>query len=419
MIYVVGIGLDGVESLSKKVLEIISQATIIIGSKRHLSYFLNHCAKAIELSNLEEIIRDIKKYLKTDNFIVILVSGDPLFFGLGRFLLANFLPEQLEFFPQISSIQLAFNRVKISWQDVKIVSIHGRDFTELISCLQTGSEKIAVLTDNIHNPLSILNLYKSLNIPVIYDFWVCENLGGDEEKISYFAEGKNLENNSFASLNIVILIKKKSPIKTNLDLEKLPLFGLDDSLFFSFPDRSGLMTKREIRLIILGELNLQPNQVIWDIGAGTGSVSIEIARLCPSSHILAIEKTAIGITLIKKNCDLFDVKNITVIQEKAPQNLDKLPLPNRIFIGGSAGNLAEILKVCQEKLITNGKIIIALATLENMQESINFFKENGWEYNLLQVQISKSIPIANLTRFNPLNPVTIISAKKDFNLKKV
>jgi precorrin-6Y C5,15-methyltransferase (decarboxylating) len=151
--------------------------------------------------------------------------------------------------------------------------------------------------------------------------------------------------------------------------------------------------------------------VIWDLGAGTGSVSIEIARLCPSSQIYAVEKTAIGITLIETNCHNLQVKNVIAMHGKAPEILVNLPKPDRIFIGGSGGNLKNILELCKKKLNNNGKIVLALATLENQQESINWFKENHWNYHLLQVQISRSIPIANLTRFSPLNPVTIITAK--------
>lgn len=412
MINVVGIGLDGVESLSNKVLKIVNKATVLIGGDRHLNYFLNHTATKIKLGNLKDISEQVKLYLKQEESIVILTSGDPLFFGLGRFLLTQFSSEELQFFPHISSIQLAFNRVKISWQDAQIVSLHGRNCDRLIKLLKKGTEKIAILTDNINCPATIFKIYKSLNIPVIYDFWVCENLGSEDEKVTHFEQEEDLLKQSFSPLNIMVLINNNLSKKKDLELAKLPLFGLPDHLFSSFRDRPGLMTKREVRLIVLGELALQPKQVIWDIGAGTGSVSIEIARLCPSSQIYAVEKTAIGVSLIKKNCHVFQVKNIFAIQGKAPQSLDNLPKADRIFIGGSSGNMYKILEVCQEKINVNGKIVISLATLENLQESINWFKKNQWNYHLLQAQFSRSIPIANLTRFTPLNPITIIVAEK-------
>ena len=243
---------------------------------------------------------------------------------------------------------------------------------------------------------------------------MCENLGDESEKITCFPDGQNLENQPTSPLNVVILIRQSSELKTNFDVNSLPLFGLSDRLFISFPDRPGLITKREIRLVILGQLALQPQQIVWDIGAGTGSVSIEIARLCPTSQVYALEKTAVGISLIEANCQRFQVKNIFAIHGKADEKLLNLPIPDRIFIGGSSGNLPEILGICQDKLNDDGIIVIALATLENLQESINWFKSHNWSYRLLQLQISRSIPIANLTRFTPLNPVTIITATRNF-----
>jgi precorrin-6Y C5,15-methyltransferase (decarboxylating) len=408
MINVVGIGLDGGKGLSEKVLEIIDDATVLVGGDRHLSYFPNHSGIKLKIGDLLEVIEKIRNYQNQQEKIVILTSGDPLFFGLGRFLLTKFSREELSFYPHLTSVQLAFNKLKIPWQDVSIVSIHGRDFEELISVLKQGKDKIAILTDPLHNPATIVELYENLALAKKYDFWVAENLGDIDEGLSYFPLGKDLKLKTFSPLNIVILISSNQEQKEQLNIDELPLLGIADDKFMSFSDRIGLMTKREIRLIILGELALQPNQIIWDLGAGTGSVSIEIARLSPSSHVYAIEKTAMGITLIEKNCQLFQVENVIPIHGVAPHILGELPNADRIFIGGSGGNLTSILDFCQQKLKENGIIVLALATLENQQESINWFKTHNWKYQILQVQISRSIPVANLTRFTPLNPVTII-----------
>ncbi len=416
MIEVVGIGLDGAAGLSANILAIIEKATVLVGSDRHLSYFPNHQAIRICIGDLGETIATIRGYLQQQEKIVILVSGDPLFFGLGRFLLTQLSPEDLRFYPHLSSVQLAFNRLKISWQDAKVVSVHGRDFDELIKLLRQGVKKIAILTDYQHNPASIVNLYHQLDLSISYDFWLCENLGDRSEKITCFPDGQNLETQTTSPLNVVVLIRQSSELKADFNVDNLPLFGLSDRLFLAFPDRPSLMTKREIRLAILGQLALQAEQIVWDIGAGTGSVSIEIARLCPTSQVYAIEKTAVGISLIEANCQRFQVTNIFNIHGKACEKLLNLPMPDRIFIGGTSGNLLEILDICQDKLNNDGIIVIALATLENLQVSINWFKSHNWSYSLLQLQISRSIPIANLTRFTPLNPVTIITATRGFCL---
>jgi len=365
-------------------------------------------------NNLQQNLDEVAQLIKTDSRIVILTSGDPLFFGLGRLLLEKLPSENLIFHPHVSSIQLAFNKIKVPWQDAGIISLHGRDrVKELSTALKKGTEKIALLTDRIYHPSAIAKLYLSLDIPVDYSFFICENLGSNTEKITYFkvagvTELAELVADSFAALNVVILIRE-SVGKDSEYYQKLPLIGIPDAAFCSFRDRPSLITKKEVRTVILGQLALQPNQLVWDIGAGTGSVSIEISRLCPSSQIFAVEKTAIGVSLIAKNCENFQVNNISVISGKATENIPQLPAPDRVFIGGSGGDLSNILTICQQKILPQGIIVIALATLENCHEALTWIKENNWQYNLLQLQISRSTSVGQFTRLSPLNPVTIIT----------
>lgn len=414
-IAVVGIGLDGEQGLTLAVQKVVQQATVIVGSKRHLAYFPHHPASKIYLTNISNEISQISYLAASNHYLVILASGDPLFFGLGRLLLEHFDPSQIQFYPHISSVQLAFSRLKIPWQDAQFISIHGRSTDELIKSLKQGQEKIAILTDHHHHPGAIAHLYQTLDLPVDYSFYICENLGDISEQIVHFspeqiAELSTYDNHHFAALNVVILLREKR--SESLNLEDLPLIGLPDSSFLSFRDRPSLITKKEIRLAILGALALQANQIIWDIGAGTGSVSIEIARLSPSSQVYAIEKSAIGSNLISKNSQRFQVKNIININEKAPEALENLPQPNRIFIGGSGGDIISILNICQQKLLPKGIIVMAFTTIEYQHQAINWLINNSWHYQLTQLQISRSIAIAHLTRLTPLNPIMLIIASR-------
>ena len=414
-IAVVGIGLDGAEGLPLTTQNIVKQATVLAGSKRHLSYFPQHPAQKLNLADLNTGIEAIARLNLTEHGVVILTSGDPLFFGLGRLLLERFKPAQIQFYPHLTSFQIAFNRLKISWQDASLVSVHGRTTDNLVKLLKQGQEKIAVLTDNHHHPGAIARLLLALKLPVNYCFYVCENLGGEEEKVRYFSaehitELSNLASHDFAALNVLVLIRKAQ--SETLDLATLPLIGLPDHSFLSFRDRPSLITKKEVRIAILGELALQAKQTVWDIGAGTGSVSIEIARICPTSQIFAVEKTSMGSTLITKNSQRFQVDNIVSINGKAPNVLLDLPECDRIFIGGSGGNIIDILDICRQKLKVKGLIVMAFATVEYQIQAISWLSKNNWQYRLLQLQISRSIPISHLTRLTPLNPVTIITAYK-------
>jgi precorrin-6Y C5,15-methyltransferase (decarboxylating) len=307
-------------------------------------------------------------------------------------------------------MQLAFSRVKASWQDAELISAHGRSLDLLTQALQQGKNKIAVLTDPKNTPAAIARLLLALDLPSEYQIWVCENLGGSEERIQTLLANE-LAEQEFAPLNVVVLLRSER--QKELNLEPLPALGLPDQSFLSFSDRPGLITKREIRLLILGELVLQPGQVIWDIGAGTGSVSIEMARLFPQSQIYAIEQTAAGTALIRQNCARFQVDNISSIHGSAPDALHDLPNPDRIFIGGSGGNLSQILDLCAQRLTPKGVLVLALATLERLTTALTWREQlpnsKSWQHRLLQVQLSRSVPVGALTRFTPLNPVTLLT----------
>ena len=412
-VHVVGIGLDGAVGLTDTGRQLIERATLLVGSDRHLNYFPNHPAPRLVLGDFTQAIREIRTQLATDDTnkcIVVLVSGDPLFFGLGRLLLEELPREQLTFHPHLSAVQLAFHRIKIPWQDARIISAHGRSLEELIQVLQQGVEKIAVLTDGTNTPNAIARLLLGLDLSVSYEFWVCENLGGIDEQVKCLPLDA-VVNEKFAPLNVVVLLRQ-SDAEQPLEVESLPMLGLPDETMLSFSDRPGLMTKREVRILILGELALQPEQIIWDIGAGTGSVSIEIARLSATSQVYAIEKTAIGTALIEQNCRRFQVKNVVSIHGSAPDILQQLPTPNRIFIGGSGGNLNLILDTCHARLLPNGVVVLALATIEHLNRTLDWLNSHRWQYRLLQVQLSRSVPVAQLTRFTPLNPVTIVTATR-------
>ncbi|MEL6578999.1 MAG: precorrin-6y C5,15-methyltransferase (decarboxylating) subunit CbiE [Cyanobacteria bacterium J06621_12] len=415
VIAVVGIGLDGTEGLTPSGRKIVEQATVLAGSKRHLGYFADRNTKKLDLTSLQTGLDEIAQLDLTVEKVVILASGDPLFFGLGRLLLTKFNPSEIEFHPHLTSVQLAFNRLKIPWQNVSLVSVHGRSNDELVKLFKQGKDKIAVLTDGNNNPAAIARLWRSLELPLNYSFYICADLGAATEKISHFssqqiAQLSELTGDDFAALNVLILVREAATEALNLD--DLPLIGISDRSFLSFRDRPGLITKREVRLEILGELALQPQQTVWDIGAGTGSVSIEIARLCPTSQVYAIEKTSIGSSLVTQNSARFQVDNITSVNGQAPDVLLDLPNCDRIFIGGSGGNIASILTTCSHKLKPQGRIVMSFATIEYQLQAISWLSEHNWRYRLLQLQISRSTPVNYLTRLTPLNPVTIITASK-------
>lgn len=431
LIHVVGVGLSGRAGLPPPLLNLVESATLLIGAQRHLDAFGDLPTEAWALGNFTQVFDRLRSRLTTTPHTraVVLASGDPLFFGIGRLLLAAFPPEQLVFHPQVSAIQQAFSRLKLPWQDATLISVHGRGESLLVQALKRGDHKIAVLTDGVLTPGAIAQLISALDLPIGYDLWVCENLGADSERLSVYGAG-DLPSKPFAPLNVVVLLRQSSEIDLSAALELeppsnsaepkpdqslLPLIGLPDSVFAGFPDRPTLMTKREIRLLILGALAPLANQTIWDIGAGTGSVSVELSRLCPTARLYAIEKTAMGIALIRHNAQRLAIAPIQTVQGQAPVALAGLPDPDCVFIGGSSGQLVAILDLLHRRMVTSarGRIVLALATVEHLSQVMGWLAQGAiaptWHYQLTQINISRSLPVGSLTRFSPLNPVTLVT----------
>ncbi|MEM6449051.1 MAG: precorrin-6y C5,15-methyltransferase (decarboxylating) subunit CbiE [Cyanobacteria bacterium P01_D01_bin.105] len=465
-IHIIGVGLAGASSLTSELLSIVQSATLLVGGRRHLSAFENFieagAIDALPLEDFTQVFEDVRSHIAIHSHPqpVILASGDPLFFGVGRLLLADFPAEQLIFHPHISSIQLAFSRMKRPWQNATLLSVHGRSEERLVKALKRGDETVAVLIDSVMTPSAIATLIVALDIPVRYRLWVCENLGDKQERLSdHWPEQLANQPIDFAPLSVVVLQRQTDEVLAGLQtsrseassatglatssaqpppllldsfpLESLPLVGLPDSVFKGFRDRPTLMTKREIRLLILGEIAPLDGQILWDIGAGTGSVSIELSRLCPNATLYAIEKTAMGTALIRENAKKLAIAPIHAIQGKAPDVLHTLPMPERVFIGGSSGQLIPILEylsgktLAQKELLLDNlpanypvsqfpeRIVLAIATLEHLTEVLNWLKSETpsmlWTYRLTQVNISRSLPVGPLTRFSPLTPIMLVT----------
>jgi precorrin-6B C5,15-methyltransferase / cobalt-precorrin-6B C5,C15-methyltransferase len=451
IVQVVGVGLSGAESLTPSVLALVESATLLIGAGRHLAAFEYLLARkeggdsggdsgkeAWPLGDFTQVFAVLRSRLQADptTRAVILASGDPLFFGVGRLLLEAFPASQLAFHPHTSAIQLAFSRLKLPWQDATLVSVHGRDEQPLMAAIKRGDGKIAVLTDGVFTPAAIASLITSLEFPISYRIWVCENLGGGDERLTgYWPHELHAQASTllFAPLNVVVLLRQEAAAVASsaptFQPEALPLIGMPDSAFKGFRDRPTLMTKREIRLLIIGALAPLDGQILWDIGAGTGSVSIELSRLCPNAQLYAIEKTAMGAALIQHNAEKLAIAPIQIIQGQAPAALANLPAPDRVFIGGSSGQLVSILSFLMAQPLTQtaepnlesvlppsqspNRIVLALATLEHIAQITTWMAQPtvaaAWRYQLTQVNISRSLPVGSLTRFLPLNPITLVT----------
>ena len=405
-LHVVGIGLDGLDGLSQTVRTLLNDMPAIAAPSSHLNRVISCAGRKLELPpSVGEWAAILQRELQQSD-MALLATGDPLFFGIGRLLTRSLPSEQLVFYPHISCIQLAFSRLKIPWQSATVVSVHGRSLDTLIAALKQGKSPIAVLTDSKHSPSWIANSILQLRLPTHYRISVCCNLGGPDECIET-VDSADWGQRNFPQPNVAIL--QRAP-QEKLDLGRLPILGLSDRDFLTFSDRPGLITKQEVRALSLSLLQLPARGIFWDVGAGTGSMSVEMARLVPQARVFAVEKDAAGIKLITANARRFNTPNLQAIAGSAPEALATLPPPDRIFLGGGGADLPTILRACTDALTPGGAIVGNFATLESLNTAQTYFRSVNFDVTMLQVNISRSVAIAQSTRFVPHNPVILLQA---------
>jgi precorrin-6Y C5,15-methyltransferase (decarboxylating) len=410
-VYIVGIGDDGKTSLSSSVIEIIENAEILFGGQRHLSFFPDiHAEKIAIKSNLDEIVNIISNNLGKKQ-IVVLASGDPLFYGIAKYLMSRIAKEHFHIIPNVSSMQLAFARVKESWDDAVLTSVHAKPIENLLNVVE-NAKKVGIFTDSKNTPSKIAEFLLKHGLSG-FKAYVCENLGGEDERITE-TRLEDMVNMEFSPLNVVILIKNDVEDREfSKTFPRTWTIGIPDEEFFQRIPQKGLITKAEVRVISISKMKINSRDVIWDIGAGSGSVSIEAALIAKSGTVYAIEKNPEDIDNIKKNINKFGVKNVRVIHGVAPDCLDEIKdHPDSVFIGGSSGNMKEIIVRCAKRLKPHGKIVINAVTIENLYEATAGLKECNFNYDITLLSVARSKDIIGLTRLEALNPIFVISGGK-------
>ena len=417
-IYVIGLNSFKIEDLSFEVQEIFNRVKNIAAPNTYLHEIKSWVSrKLIDEKNFYESKSnlDLIKWLKfIDNDVILISRGDPLWYGIGRILLNNFPKEELSFYPGKTSLQLAFSRLKQSWQDVKAISIHGRETNELIKSLKSKENGIAILTDPKNNNLELIrqNL-KELDLEKFYEFWLCEEIGSKNERIRLISHQENLPK-EVSDLNIVILLKKEMIA----NIENLPLFGINDNTFKTFNDRPNLLTKREIRIQLLADLELPEFGTLLDIGSGSGTIGLEALRLRPKLKLISIDKRFGSQLLVKENAKILGVSPKTIIESDVKQFLindlnNSFSDSNRVVIGGcDKKTKIEIIEAFSRFLKKGDIIVLPIITYEVLEKVSNCLRQLNYEISMNLIQTFKGLSISDGTRFEPNNPVFIIKAKK-------
>ena len=420
MIDVIGTDAGAPASLPTAQQQLIREAHWIAAPRRlqpALNAWLNRPKPFID-SDDPRLLVDALQDLDATAPGVVLASGDPLWFGIGRVLGDQLGTARLRFHPPPTSLQLAFARLGRPWQDASWVSLHGREPQALSQALQKRPAALAVLTDpNQGGANSVRQMLASSGLEASYDLWLCENLGHSQERIQQIAPEDDLPVD-LQRLLIALLIAKEP---AQQDPKTLPLFGLDDGVYLQHSDHPGLMTKREVRIQLLADLNPPEHGVLWDLGAGTGSIGLEALRLRPELQLMAVEQRAGGAALIKANAERLGVCPAAVLEANAIDLLQgELPVeipagleqPNRVLLGGGGRQRNALLQLVLERLDPNGVVVVPLATLESLSDVRRILEAANMRIRVSQLQAWRGQPLSDGTRLAPMNPILTVSGTK-------
>ena len=388
----------------------IARADVLVGGRRVLEWFEDHPATKIDFPATMDPAVDQALALADGNRVMVLASGDPLFYGVGRRLLKRLGSERLMVLPNISAVQALFARVPECWEDVAVFSLHGRSHDRWLQQLRAG-RKVAILTDPRHSPDWIARELAGAGVRNC-TLVVGENLGGADEQISVLSVDE-ASTMVFAPLNVVAVLPDKAGSRVlgqavpRDESVVGPVLGMDDHLFAR---QAGLITKMEVRAVVLACLQLEPGLILWDIGAGSGSVAIEASRVTSLQQVVAVEKDPERFQQLQHNIQEFGSRDLVAVHGAAPEALRELIDPHRVFIGGSGGNLTAIMDEVSRRLQPRGRVVQTAVTLDSLNEILSFWRDHGWQVSVSELQVSRSVPIGNSVRLEALNPVFIVSS---------
>jgi precorrin-6B C5,15-methyltransferase / cobalt-precorrin-6B C5,C15-methyltransferase len=391
---VVGIGADGWDGLSSRGAAAVSAAQVIIGGRRQLD-LLPDAVTGMRVPLPSPLLPGLKVVIgdHADASIVVLASGDPMFHGIGSTLVRLLGADQVTVLPHPSSVSLAAARLGWALDDIEVVSAVGRPLDLVHPALQPGRRLLVLVAEqraaaDIHSLLEARGFGSS---PVT----VLADLGGDAESV---APARAAPPSRLAIIAIECVADPDATL-----LPRTP--GLPDNAF----DHDGQITKHEIRAVALAALAPVPGQLLWDVGAGSGSIGIEWMRVHPASRAIAIEPRAERRDRIARNATALGVPGLRIVAGTAPAALVNLPRPDAVFIGGAVTG-AGVVPTCVAALVPGGRIVANAVTIEGEQALVAWRKQLGG--TLTRIAVERADPLGSFTTWRPALPVVQWSLRK-------
>ena len=378
----------------------LRDAVLVVGGERHLEMLgVERDRAAVLKGDLSEALERIEG---ADGPVVVLASGDPGFFGIVRLLAARFGGENLRVLPGLSSVALAFARVGISWDDAVTVSAHGREARRAVNVCR-AHPKVAVLTAPDFGPAELARELEVLG----RNFVVAEKLGQPDERV-FHGDAAKIAGMEWQDPNVVLVLDqertagKKGWISAGIrgpGRWALPEDG--------FEHRSGMITKSATRAFLLSRLGPGPGDLIWDVGAGSGSVAIECARL--GAAAIAVERDPESCARISRNTERHGV-SVQLVEGEAPRALHNLPEPDAVFVGGTGGGFEEIAKLCA--VSARRSVVLALVGLERVVPAAQILEDCGLEVETTFLQTSRMKGVGGLHRLAAESNVFVVSGSR-------
>lgn len=408
-IHVIGVGSDGLSGLTGKPRELLQSADMIFGAEQALAMIPEPIAQRVPIgANLAEVVQTLEANLGKQRMIVV-ASGDPLFYGVARYLCDRLGKDRFEVWPHVSSMQLAFARVKETWEEAYLTNLATHPLESVLDRIRTA-EVVGIFTSEEEDPPTIARELLARGLDYFRAF-VCENLGAPDERVTQ-GELSEIQEMDFAPLNVMIL--KRKPDRP--DLPRTPhqfrRFGNPDDVFIQSRPKSGLITQAEVRALALAQLDVQPGSVVWDIGAGSGAVAIEAAQLASGGMVYAIETDVADYHLIVANAQTFGVKNLKAIHGMAPAVFAGLPAPDAIFVGGIRKEVSRLLDAAFKALRPGGRLVVNIASLEGLGSVYQTLKELAPPVQGMLVSIARGTEQLETLRLESLNPTFLLTVTK-------
>lgn len=407
---IVGIGDDGLVGLTDQARRILNDADLVIGTSSALDLLSELPAlKEPLLPDMNQALQQLRSALQTAARPVLVSEGDPLFFGVTRYFCDRLGKELFEIHPHVSSMQLAFARVKESWDDAFLTSLGGRALEPTLDRIRTA-EKIGIFPSEEIPPKRLAREMLSRGIDQ-FKVYVCENLGSPDERVTQ-AQLTELARMDFDPLNVMILIRNSDKPQRIKGIGRRRLFGNPDESFAQSQPKAELVTRSEVRAIALSYLDLRPDSIVWDIGAGSGAVTIESAQLAYRGMVYAVEPEAADVGLILNNCESFGVSNVRTIVGRAPDATKDLPDPDAVFVGGTGRRVDPVLTAVYDRLNPGGRMVVNVVTIDGLATAHETLRRLAGQVLLWNISIARGIDQMERVRFEASTPSFLLAVTK-------